>query len=88
VDWFVERRPWNSPGFRVLSWHPPVPLPVAVEPRTGTYAPHERPLLGAVSAVATWTGRVEQTAGLLTNGTFKPVKFPLTAVPFAGDIAF
>jgi hypothetical protein len=26
--------------------------------------------------------------GLVTNGTFKPVRFPLTAVPFAGEIAF
>jgi hypothetical protein len=31
---------------------------------------------------------VDQTAGLLTNGTFKPLKCPLTAVPFAGEIAF
>jgi hypothetical protein len=51
-------------------------------------------LLGAVYAEATWPrpgaqqGPVDQTAGLLTNGMFKPVKFPLTAVPFAGEIAF
>jgi hypothetical protein len=46
-------------------------------------------LLGSVYTQATWGhGPVDQTAGLLTNGTFKPVKFPLTAVPFAGEIAF
>jgi hypothetical protein len=46
-------------------------------------------LLGSVYTQATWGhGPVDQTAGLLTNGLFKPVKFPLTAVPFAGEIAF
>jgi hypothetical protein len=46
-------------------------------------------LLGSVYTQATWGhGPVNQTAGLLTNGTFKPVKFPLTAVPFAGEITF
>lgn len=51
-------------------------------------------LLGAVYAGANWPrmgvqhGPVVQAAGLLTKGTFKPVRFPLTAVPFAGDIAF
>lgn len=46
-------------------------------------------LLGSVYAQATWGhGPVDQTAGLLTNGMFKPVKFPLTAVPFAGEITF
>ena len=46
-------------------------------------------LLGSVYAQATWGhGSVDQTAGLLTNGTFKPVKFPLTAVPFSGEITF
>jgi hypothetical protein len=46
-------------------------------------------LLGSVYTQATWGhGPVDQTAGLLTNGMFKPVKFPLTAVPFAGEITF
>ena len=46
-------------------------------------------LLGSVYTQATWGhGPVDQTVGLLTNGRFKPVKFPLTAVPFAGEIAF
>jgi hypothetical protein len=51
-------------------------------------------LLGAVYAEATWPhagaqqGPVDQAAGLLTKGMFKPVKFPLTAVPFAGEIVF
>jgi hypothetical protein len=46
-------------------------------------------LLGSVYTQATWGhGPVDQTAGLLTNGTFKPLKFPLTAAPFAGEIAF
>jgi hypothetical protein len=51
-------------------------------------------LFGAVYAEATWPhtgarqGPVDQVAGLLTKGVFKPVKFPLTAVPFAGEIAF
>jgi hypothetical protein len=46
-------------------------------------------LLGSVYAQATWGhGPADQTAGLLTNGMFKPVKFPLTAVPFAGEITF
>jgi hypothetical protein len=46
-------------------------------------------LLGSVYTQTTWGhGSVDQTAGLLTNGTFKPVKFPLTAVPFAGEITF
>ena len=51
-------------------------------------------LLGAVYARATWPrpgapqGPVDQAAGLLTKGIFTPVKFPLTAVPFAGEIAF
>jgi hypothetical protein len=46
-------------------------------------------LLGSVYTQATWGhGPVDQTAGLLTNGMLKPVKFPLTAVPFAGEIAF
>jgi hypothetical protein len=51
-------------------------------------------LLGAVNAEAIWPhpgarqGPVDQVAGLLTKGMFKPVKFPLTAVPFAGEIAF
>jgi len=46
-------------------------------------------LVGSVYTQATWgRGPVDQTAGLLTNGTFKPLKFPLTAVPFAGEIAF
>jgi hypothetical protein len=31
---------------------------------------------------------VYQAVGLLINGTFKPVKFPLAAVPLAGEIAF
>jgi hypothetical protein len=46
-------------------------------------------LLGSVYTQATWGhGPVDQTAGQLTNGIFKPVKFPLTAVPFAGEITF
>ena len=51
-------------------------------------------LLGAVDAEATWPragaqqGPADQEAGLLTKGVFKPMKFPLTAVPFAGEIAF
>jgi hypothetical protein len=47
-------------------------------------------LVGAVYAATTWTqhGPADQKAGLLTNGTFKPLKLPLTAVPFAGEIAF
>jgi hypothetical protein len=51
-------------------------------------------LLGAVYAAATWPrpgapqGPVHQANGLLANGVFTPVKFPLTAVPFAGEIAF
>ncbi len=51
-------------------------------------------LLGAVYAEATWPhtgaqqGPVYQAVGLLTKGTFKPVRFPLTAVPFAAEIAF
>lgn len=46
-------------------------------------------LLGSVYAQATWgRGPVDQTAGLLTNGMLKPVKFPVTTVPFAGEIAF
>jgi hypothetical protein len=46
-------------------------------------------LLGSVYTQATWGhGPADQTVGLLTNGMFKPVKFPLTAVPFAGEIAF
>ena len=46
-------------------------------------------LLGSVYTKATWShGPVDQTAGLLTNGMFKPVEFPLTAVPFAGEITF
>ena len=51
-------------------------------------------LLGAVYAEKTWPRPgvkprpVYQAVGLLTNGVFKPVKFPLTAVPFAGEIAF
>ena len=51
-------------------------------------------LLGAVYAEATWPhtgaqqGPADQAVGLLTKGTFKPVRFPLTAVPFAGEIAF
>ena len=46
-------------------------------------------LLGSVYSQATWGhGPMDQTVGLLTNGKFKPVKFPLTAVPFAGEIAF
>jgi hypothetical protein len=46
-------------------------------------------LVGSVYTQGTWgRGPVDQTAGLLTNGTFKPLKFPLTAVPFAGEIAF
>ncbi|HXL94909.1 MAG TPA: hypothetical protein VN969_38770 [Streptosporangiaceae bacterium] len=51
-------------------------------------------LLGAVYAEATWPrlgarqGPVDQEAGVLTNGEFTPVKFPLTDVPFAGEIAF
>jgi len=31
---------------------------------------------------------VDQEAGLLTNGIFTPVKFPLADVPLAGEIAF
>jgi hypothetical protein len=31
---------------------------------------------------------VYQAAGLLTKGMFKPLRFPLTAVPLAGEIAF
>jgi hypothetical protein len=31
---------------------------------------------------------VYQAAGLLANGVFTPVRFPLTAIPFAGEIAF
>ena len=46
-------------------------------------------LLGSVYTQATWGhGPVDQTVGVLTNGMFKPVKFPLTAVPFAGEITF
>jgi hypothetical protein len=46
-------------------------------------------LLGSVYTETTWGhDPVHQTAGLLTNGTFKPVEFPLTAVPFAGEITF
>ncbi len=51
-------------------------------------------LLGAVYAGTTWPrpgvkqGPVYQAVGLLTKGVFKPVKFPLTAVPLAGEIAF
>jgi hypothetical protein len=52
-------------------------------------------LLGSVYAEATWphlgapNGPVHEEAGLLTKGTFTPVKFfPLTSVPFAGEIAF
>jgi hypothetical protein len=51
-------------------------------------------LFGAVDAEATWPllgtkpGPVYQAAGQLTNGVFTPVKLPLTAVPFAGEIAF
>lgn len=46
-------------------------------------------LLVSVYTQATWGhGPVGQTAGLLASGMFKPVKFPLTAVPFAGEIAF
>lgn len=46
-------------------------------------------LLGSVYTQATWGhGPADQTAGLLTNGMFKPVEFPLTAVPFAGEITF
>jgi hypothetical protein len=59
-------------------------------------------LLGAIYAEATWprasaqhghldqaVGQLtDQAAGLLTKGTFTPLRFPLTAVPFAGEIAF
>jgi hypothetical protein len=47
-------------------------------------------LVGSVYAATTWIqpDSADQTAGLLTNGTFKPLKFPLTAVPFAGEITF
>jgi hypothetical protein len=51
-------------------------------------------LLGAVYAEKTWPrlgakpGPVYQAVGLLTKGVFKPVRFPLTAVPLAGEIAF
>jgi hypothetical protein len=51
-------------------------------------------LLGAVYAEATWPhtgaqqGPVYQAVGLLTKGMFKPARFPLTAVPFAAEIAF
>jgi hypothetical protein len=51
-------------------------------------------LLGAVYAEKAWPrlgakpGPVHQAVGLLTKGVFKPVKFPLTAVPLAGEIAF
>jgi hypothetical protein len=59
-------------------------------------------LLGAVDAEATWPrssaqhglidqapGQLtDQAAGLLSKGTFTPLTFPLTAVPFAGEIAF
>jgi len=46
-------------------------------------------LLGSVYTQANWGhGPVDQMAGVLTNGRFKPLKFSLTAVPFAGEIAF
>jgi len=46
-------------------------------------------LLVSVYTQSTWGhGPVDQTVGLLVNGMFKPVKFPLTVVPFAGEIAF
>jgi len=57
-------------------------------------SPSGSTLLGAVYAEATWPrlgarqGSVYQAAGLLTKGMFKPLRFPLTAVPLAGEIAF
>jgi hypothetical protein len=51
-------------------------------------------LLGAVYAGAIWPhlgarqGPVNEMTGLLKKGIFTQVKFPLTAVPFAGEIAF
>jgi hypothetical protein len=51
-------------------------------------------LLGAVDAETKYPrfgvkrGPVYQAVGLLTKGVFTPVKFPLTAVPLAGEIAF
>jgi len=51
-------------------------------------------LLGAVYAETTWPhpgtrqGPAHQAAGLLTKGIFTPATFPLTAIPFAGEIAF
>jgi hypothetical protein len=52
-------------------------------------------VLGAGYAAATWphldapNGPVQQEAGLLTKGTFTPLKFfPMASVPLAGEIAF
>jgi hypothetical protein len=57
-------------------------------------SPDGSTLLGAVYAGATWPrigaplGPAYQATGLITNGVFTPLKFPLTAIPFAGEIAF
>jgi hypothetical protein len=51
-------------------------------------------LLGSVYAELIWpklgepSDPVAWAAGLLTNGAFDQVRFPLTAVPMAGEIAF
>jgi energy-converting hydrogenase Eha subunit A len=51
-------------------------------------------LLGTVYAETTWPRPgapqrpIDLAVGLLTKGIFTPVRFPLTAIPFAGEIAF
>lgn len=47
-------------------------------------------LVGSVLAQVTEgkTAGAIQSAGTIANGTFKPLRFPLAAPPFAGEIAF
>lgn len=52
-------------------------------------------LLGALYADDTYPsvsgsepGKADQATGLITNGTFKTVRFPLPTVPYAGEIVF